>query len=205
VEEKYPKLVFIDTDLKGQSGFDFLNSLPAIPFEIIFLSASPKKAAEAFSFDASGYLLKPIDTEALVKAVQRAKKLIHLRMENRITQALLSDLSHKQKNDNKLSIPTMSGLEFVSIKKIIRCEGLKRCTKIFIQNEKPMVSSNNIGAIAQTLFPHGFFQPHRSHIINLQLIKRYDREGIIVMGDNSNVPLSRRRKRDFLATVAGAR
>jgi len=133
IAEKSPKLVFIDTHISKQSAFDFLKMLPAIPFEIIFISENNQNAAEAFTFNASGYLLKPINIKNLINSVQRARQFINLQMENRINQKLLSSLRFENKVEPKLTIPTINGLEFIPIKKIIRCEGLQRCTKLIIQ------------------------------------------------------------------------
>jgi len=201
IAEKSPKLVFIDTHISKKSAFDFLKMLPTIPFEIIFISENNQNAAEAFNFNASGYLLKPINIKNLIRSVQRARQFINLQMENKINQKLLSNLKVESKLEPKLTIPTMNGLEFVPIKKIIRCEGLQRCTKLIIQGEKNLVSSHNIGVFAKSLLSHGFYTTHRSHLINLQFIKRYDREGNIMMIDESKVPLSRRRKQGFLNKV----
>ena len=99
---------------------------------------------------------------------------------------------------NKIGIPTAKGLEFVRTQDIIRCEGIQKITKIYIHPQKSLLSSYNIGKYIQLLEPYGFFTAHKSHLINLDFILRYHKEGTITMEDLSTVPVSKRRRSSFL-------
>ena len=99
---------------------------------------------------------------------------------------------------NKIGIATLEGIEFIRVEEVIRCEGLQRCTNVVVQNRKNMVSSYNLGEFIKLLENYGFYSPHRSHLINLSHVHRYDREGIILMTDQSAIPVSRRKKQEFL-------
>ena len=94
--------------------------------------------------------------------------------------------------------PTLKGFDFISIHDIIRCEGLQKCTRIITQEKSDIISSYNIGEFVKRLEKHGFFQNHKSHLINLRHIKQYYKEGTIKMADNSFVPVSKRKKSQFL-------
>lgn len=98
-----------------------------------------------------------------------------------------------------IGIPTMEGLEFISVEEIIRCEGLQKCTLVVTTEKTDIISSYNIGKFVDLLEVNGFFHCHRSHLINLQYIKKYTREGYIFFSVNSKpVPLARRKRGAFL-------
>lgn len=98
-----------------------------------------------------------------------------------------------------IGIPTIEGLEFIDTDKIIRCEGLQKCTLIVTTEKSDIISSYNIGKFADLLENDGFFLCHRSHLINLQYVKKYTREGYIYFSANSKpVPLARRKRCAFL-------
>ncbi len=100
-----------------------------------------------------------------------------------------------------IGIPTIKGMDFFPVEDIIRCEGFNRCTRIFTKGHPALVSAYNLGEFVRLLRPYSFFSPHRSHLINLRHVKSYNREGTIVMGDNSSVPVSRQKKAAFLDTM----
>lgn len=101
-----------------------------------------------------------------------------------------------------VGIPTIECMEFIDTEKIIRCEGLQKCTLIVTTEKTDIISSYNLGKFADLLKENGFFQCHRSHLINLKFVKKYTREGYIIFNASSKpVPLARRRKSDFLNQI----
>ncbi len=193
-----PQLVFLDIAMPGESGFDLLKRLPNLDFEIIFTTGFDSYAIEAIKFCAIGYVVKPIQSEDLYEAVKNAKNRIAIKEENYLNKQLITNLLNPKDQQNKISIPMMESLEIVAVKDIIRCEGMERCTKIVLNNSKYLVSSYNLGEFKKLLEKYGFFTCHRSHLINLTHVVRYNKEGVITLSDQSSVPLSRRSKTAFL-------
>lgn len=108
----------------------------------------------------------------------------------------------KEKIANELiGIPTLEGFDFIAVKEIIRCEGLQKCTRIVTTSKTDIISSYNIGEFRKLLEPFCFFSPHKSHLINLAFLKKYKREGTIMLRDNSCIPVSKRKKSEFLELV----
>ncbi|MFN0216743.1 MAG: LytR/AlgR family response regulator transcription factor [Saprospiraceae bacterium] len=198
ITEKRPALVFLDVAMPRESGFDLLKRLPNLDFEIIFATAFDEYALDAIKFCAVGYLLKPIQTEELVQAVHLAQGRIEQKLENIRNRQLLNNLLHPGNANNRIGIPTMDGLEFVPTSQIIRCEGLQKCTRVVIQETKDIVSSYNLGEFRKLLEEYGFFAVHKSYLINMSHIRRFDREGTVTMVDGSHVPVSKRKKQEFL-------
>ncbi len=194
-----PDIIFLDVVLPGGSGFDILHELPEIKSEVIFITAFDKYVLDAFQLAAVGYVLKPIDKNKLKIAIDNAKK----RLEGRGGQEVISTLKKIIKENNeavdKIGIPTQEGLLFVSLDKIMRFEGRKSYTKIFLKDDSTILSSYNIAKFDNILPVKTFFRVHRSHIISLSEIRKYvSNEAIIEMSNGDVVPLSKNMKAAFL-------
>ncbi len=198
-----PELVFLDVAMPEESGFDLLRRLPSIDFEIIFVTGFDDYAIDAIKFCAIGYIVKPIRESDLIRAVNQAAKRIQQKAAFDRYHQLIHNLTHPGQQDNRVGIPTTTGIEFIPTKDIIRCEGMKGCTKVVIRNRKNIISSYNMGEFKKLLEEYGFYLPHKSHLVNLTHIQRYDREGSIVMTDGVKVPVSRRKRQGFLDVLTG--
>lgn len=192
-----PNLVFLDIIMPEQSGFDLLKSIPQIDFEIIFVTAFDSYAINAIQFCAIGYVLKPIRDSELIQAVFNAEKKIRSKKESEKYSQLLSNLSTPESKSNKIGIPTDEGLDFVSTSEIVRCEGFQKYTYIYKVDNSKILSSYNIGVFKKLLETYGFYSTHKSHLINMDKIKKYNKEGTVIMNDGSSVPVAKRRKVEF--------
>lgn len=194
-----PDLVFLDIEMPGGSGFDLLKKLPHLNFELIFVTSHEGYTMEAIKFCAIGYILKPIREQDLISAVHQAQIRVNEKVENLRNKQLLENLLNPGSSNNRIGIPTERGLEFVETGDIVRCEGTERYTKVVLKNKtKGILSSYNLGEFRKLLEAYNFYTPHKSHLISLEHIVRYDKEGTIEMSDNSLVPLARRRRQEFL-------
>ncbi len=206
IEKFIPQLVFLDVSMPGGTGFDLLakyNNNP--PFQVIFITGHDEFALQAFKVNAIDYLLKPLDTDDLVNAVNK------IRIDSMYPLQTLTDTDDTKfdaaqellngnsiSQNDRLVIPAdNSSYEFVLIKDVCRCEGWQKYTKIFLLEGKMIVSSQSIGYFVEILESFNFFLSHRSHLVNVNHIKRYRTDGTIEMTNGDMVPLSRRRKQDF--------
>lgn len=108
-------------------------------------------------------------------------------------------------SDNRIAIPSTESYEFVKLSEIVRFEGLQNYTRVFLKNGKMIIATINIGHIAKTLQYHGFVSCHKSHLINMACIERFMKEGYCEMMDGSSVPVSRRKKMQFIEQVVEQR
>jgi len=97
----------------------------------------------------------------------------------------------------KIVIPCSESFDYVSVKDIIRCEGLQNYTKVILEDGKTIISSSKIDDYNLALSDFGFFACHKQHVINTQKIKRYHKEGFVEMIDTSVAPVSKRREEEF--------
>jgi len=178
-------LLFMNVNLNFAA--EYLESTHSSNFELIGYGQNKQDAFKALKLQASDFLLLPLDKEPLIRSVDKVYKKI---------------IQNKSGNQHVMvGIPTMEGVEYLKIEQIIKCEGLQKCTRIFTTEDKKIVSSYNIGEFSKLLQPYNFFAPHRSFLINLNHIKRYNKEGIIHLTDKETAPLARRRKQDFLSLI----
>ena len=121
--------------------------------------------------------------------------------QRRQDKLLLEKLFSERLTNELIGIPTLVGFDFLLVNEIIRCEGLQKCTRVVTTTKTDIISSYNIGEFRKLLEPYHFFSPHKSHLINLAFVKKYKREGTIILRDNSYIPVSKRKKSEFLNQI----
>jgi len=201
IKELQPQLIFLDIAMPGESGFDLLDKFSDINFEIIFVTGYNEYALDALKVSAVDYVLKPVKTEDLVHAVQKATARIEDRGKIEKYDVLKHNLHHIGDQNTKITIPGTEAYEFVKMSDIIRCEGWQKYTKMYLRSGEVLVSSYNLGVFKEMLESYEFFSTHKSHLINKKEIVRYLKDGTVVMSDDSHVPVARRRKEEFVSQV----
>ncbi len=204
IELLQPELVFLDVRIKAQTGFDLLKQLPGINFEIIFTTAHDKYAVQAFRFSAIDYLLKPVNANELVTAVDKLKNKFSKADVNEKFNALFHNLNAIKNTSKKICLPVLTGFVFVTVDDIIRCESSINYTTIFTIDKKKLLVSRTLKEIEKLLIDCNFFRVHHSHLINLNRIKNYNkgRGGFAIMEDGSDVEVSTRKKDDFIKRIS---
>ena len=133
IAQEMPDVVFLDIRMPIESGFELLKFYDNdFSFEVIFTTAYDEYAVEAFQFAAIDYLLKPIDIDELVKAVESVKELRdHSPQPEKID--FLRQLLTAQKIE-KIALTTTDGFTFVNNKDIIRCEAESNYTTVVLMD-----------------------------------------------------------------------
>lgn len=193
-----PDLLFLDVAMPDESGFDLLRRLPNLNMEVIFVTGFNEYAVDAIKFCALGYVVKPVRREELIGAVSRAIKQIETKAEGMRNKQLIHNLLNPGNQQNRIGLPTTDGIEFVAIHEIIHCEGIQGCTKVVFKDRKALISSYNLGEFRQLLENYGFYAVHKSHLVNLDHIQRYDNEGMVEMSNQERLPVARRKRMEFM-------
>lgn len=201
IQDLKPQLVFLDIAMPEMSGFDLLKKVGNPDFEIIFVTAFDTYAVDAIRHCAIGYLVKPIDTEDFIEAMDNAIQNINQKTASLKNRLLIENLGIPIQQKKRIAISSADGLEFVKIKDIIYCEGVKGYTKVNLATRKAILSTQSIGYFNKLLENQDFYMVHKSYIININHLEKYLNEGVAVLTDNINVPVSRTRKSDFLDTL----
>ena len=194
-----PDVVFLDVNMKGENGFQLLNKVEKIDFEIVFATAHSEYAIKAFKFSAVDYLLKPIDVNELRNAVQKVEKRKLANVVSKYDQ-LLQNLKPNNEKNYKLALPSSAGLTFVKVSDIIYCEADSNYTLFYLTDGKKVLVSQTLKEYEEMLQPQRFFRIHHSYLINLDLVKQYIRGegGQVVMVNGATLDVSKRKKEEFL-------
>ncbi|NRD24063.1 response regulator transcription factor [Winogradskyella litoriviva] len=197
VPQQQPDLVFLDIKIHDKTGFDFLQQIETINFKVIFTTAFDNFAIKAFKYSAIDYLLKPIDSDDFNASILRLKENIaHQNMEQQL-QNLFKNLKSNQKKI--ITIPSLTGFETLKIEEIIHLEADTNYTHIFTKDGKTMVSKP-IKFYEDLLDDTIFFKTHKSHLINLEHVKKYfkGKQSYVLMSNDAQVPISVRKREAFL-------
>jgi two-component system LytT family response regulator len=200
LEELKPDLVFLDVEIKMGSGFDILASIKERSFEVIFTTAFNTFAVDAFRYSAVDYLLKPLQVNLVIEAVNKVKnRILNTHSPDLIDQLLLR-LQSSSPQKNRLIIYTTEGMEFVEIPTIMFAEAKGNYTDIWLSNGTKITASKKLKEIEESLPAQSFFRVHHSYIVNLNFIKKYHkgRSGHLFLLNGKDIPVAESRKDDFL-------
>ena len=197
ITELNPDLVFLDIAMPIGDGFQLLESLPKIDFDVIFVTAYDHYAIKAIRFSAIDYLLKPIDALELKQAVGR---VLHKRDKKQKTKNLDMFLSNLRQKEKKIALPQLDHVEFVPVADIIRCQGDKNYTYFFLKDGRKILVSRTLKEYVELLEDSDFYRVHQSHLVNLNFVQKYGKRdgGFVIMNDNHQIPVARNRKEALL-------
>ncbi len=191
-----PDILFLDIQMPHQSGFDLLSAIGKWNFEVIFTTAYNEFAIHAIRFSALDYLLKPVDANELVKAIERFKvKRIYAPAGEELYKNFIQNISAKEK---KLALPGVTDIKYVSIGDIIRLQAERNYTRFFFTDGKDFFSAKTLKEYEEMLPENLFIRVHRAHLINRNYIRQYEREGVLILQDGSRIEVSRRKKEQVL-------
>jgi two-component system, LytTR family, response regulator len=195
IQRLKPDLVFLDIEMPNMNGFEMLEKLQDIHFEIIFTTGYDQYAIKAFHFSALDYLLKPIDREELQKAVQKVAQRLHSPLPQQM-EILLQKLHQPASPVQKIALPTMEGLQMIAVNSIISCASDSNYTTFLLKNKQKLIVSRPLKEIEEMLEEYSFLRVHNSYLINLNEIDKYIKGegGYLVMTDGSTIDVSRSKK-----------
>lgn len=199
IKQSNPDLVFLDIEISGGNAFHLLDLLKPIKFDVIFVTAYDNYLLTAIKYSALDYLLKPINIQELIVAVNKSMEKLHTQKNAEQIELLLQNLLVR-KPLSTITLPTISGFNVVAVQNIIRCEAKGGYTKIYTNDKMSHVSTKSLKDYEDILPADVFFRAHHSHLINKHFIAKYHKGtgGIIEMKDRSMIPLAARRKIEFL-------
>jgi two-component system LytT family response regulator len=206
IRKNNPALVFLDVEMPKMNGFEMLQQLSSVNFEIIFTTSYDQYALKAIRFSAIDYLLKPVDEEELKQAVQkvirRSKKPIAEQLE-----ILMQKIHQPATPVTKIALPTMEGFQMIKIDSIISCEADSNYTTLHLKGNRKMVVCRNLKDMGELLEDHSFTRVHRCYVVNLNEVEKFVKGegGYLIMSDGSSVDVSRNKKEELLKKLLRAR
>ena len=191
IREKSPDLVLLDIKMDDGTGFDILNHFENINFKIIFVTAYEEYAIQAFEYSAIDYLLKPVNPEKLTEAVKRAA-ITNQQEFNKQLDALRENLENPEKSNKKIILKNHKSIYLLNVNDIIHCESDGSYTIVEANDNQKIMVSKVLKEYDKLLSGSGFLRVHRSHLINLKHIKRFDKldGGNVIMSNGHQIPVS---------------
>ncbi len=201
IEQQNPDIVLLDIQLPDGSGFDILDRLDDRDFQVIFITAHEEYAIRAIKSSALDYILKPVDEEELNNAIYKAVN----RIKGQLDQSTHYDalLNNIEKDNKKIVLRTLESLYIFDVEDIVRCQSSGNYTNFYINDDREIIVSKPLKEYEEALAYRWFVRCHRSHIINMDYVDRFDKNdgGAIIMRDGTKVPLSRSFRERFFEAL----
>ncbi len=204
IELNKPDIVLLDVNMHDGTGFDLLSQLEEINFKVIFITAFQEYAMQAFKFSALDYILKPLDSDELVAAINKAEETIENKNISLHMNALQSNMNNASKETKKLILKSSDHIHAVNVKDIVRCESEGNYTRFILSDGRKLLATKILKEFDEMLEPYNFFRVHQSHLINIDYFETYKKAdgGSVIMRDKSNIPLASRKKDAFLKLLS---
>lgn len=189
------ELLFLDINMPGLTGFQFLKSMPAPP-AVIFTTAYREHALEGFNANAIDYLLKPIAVERFLFAINKALKFLRPSISeaaNTEAENIINDF---------FFVKADGGLVKIFFAQILFIEALKEYVKI-VTTEKAVITYHTISGLQEKLPKENFYRIHRSYIVNIKAITSIEANALKIK--DHELPISRNERDAFVAFVATGR
>lgn len=192
-----PDLVFLDIEMPEYNGFDLFGFFRDIDFNVIFVSAYSEYAINAFEVSAIDYLLKPVDIDLLKAAVEKVNS--KLKSSEAYQRLEILQKAFKGEVLTKIALPMSDGVVFLPVQDIVMLEADGAYTTIHKSDKTKVLVSKKLKFFELALKDNQlFFRSHRSNMINLNHLTKYNKGNNELTLDNGMIAtLSRDRKTEF--------
>jgi two-component system LytT family response regulator len=197
INKHEPQVVFLDIEMPEYNGFELFGFFKQVDFNVVFVTAYDQYAIKAFEVSAIDYLLKPVDIDQLMSAVQKVRDRAAL---STIQDRLELMQENYQKEDiRRIALPKSDGLFFVDVNDIVVIEADGAYSTVWLKDKSKILVSKKLRFFEDILHNRRFFyRSHRSFIANLNYIEKYVRaDNLLKMETGQSVSLSRDRKSEF--------
>jgi len=211
IEELKPDVVFLDIRMpSGSEGFDLLDSIENRDFLVVFVTAFKDYALRAFNANAIHYVLKPVDIDDLIRAVEKIKEARttfsdHPENFDTYFESIknLSNSMESQGYGNKVAISHTKGIKLIDIEDIVYLEASGNCTVLYFSDGKRYLDTRTLKIYEGILNPAVFYRIHKSHIINMNYLKEYLNEDghFAILKNGKLLPVARNRVSSFVKTL----
>lgn len=195
-----PDIVFLDVHLNDGDGFDLLQKLPQIDFEIIFTTGYNNYAIKAIKYSAIDYLVKPLIADELKEAVAKVAKKKSEQMRSLVRD---DHRSSQAPMTSRIALADSNGLQIIQVARIVYCKAEGNYTLFVLTNDQKILVSKNLKEFESLLPMPQFVRVHNSYLINIEHVKSYvkGRGGQVQMSNNEFLDVARNRKQLFLDVI----
>ena len=202
LKQSPPDLLFLDIEMPLLNGFDILEELGEINFDVVFTTAYDEFGIQAIKLSALDYLLKPVQNQELKKAVDKFIQKKQPEVSSKKLKVLFQNIRDEEKKGmpGRIALATKESIEFVEPAEIIVCTSDSNYTLVQLTDGRKKLISRTLKDFEEMLSPFNFFRTHHSHLVNLSHVREFVRTdgGYLVMRNKMAIPVSRSKKEDLL-------
>jgi two-component system, LytTR family, response regulator len=200
IRQQKPEVVFLDIQMPDGTGFDLLKKFPVIDFKFVIVTAHQEFAIKAFKFSAIDYILKPIDPNELIVAVEKLDESLKENETNKRFEVFIDNFQDSKQEPTKVVLKTHETVVVADIEKILRCESHNNYTMFYFTDKSKILVSRTLKDFEDMLSSSGFFRSHQSHLVNLRYVEKYNRypESHLLLNDECSIPVSVRKREIIL-------
>lgn len=199
--DEQPDLIFLDIKMPNKSGFDLLKMFDEINFNIIFLTAYDEYAIKAFDFNAIDYILKPIDSQKLIKSIAKVEKVIQLKINSNIIHFIHS-IDEKNELFKSIALHKKDKVQIIDIDQISHIKAIRNYSEVTTIEEEKLISTKTLLEYEQLLSNNAnFLRINKSVIINIRFVQEYTKGSncfIFMKNSKEELEVSRRKKSEIL-------
>jgi len=192
--------IFLDIEMPQMDGFRFLDQIPERNFAVIITTAYDQYGINAIKERALDYLLKPIDSDDLMKACEKVKAFQNENsIKDKFEETLMTVMSNSPNGNKRIGISINGKIVFLKPGEVVYCEGDGNYTSIYLENGEKLFITQTLKKLSEKLNDEVFFRVHNSFIINLSKVREYMKtDSYVTMEGGKDIPVSRNRKSEFL-------
>ena len=197
--KRHPDLILLDIKMKDGTGFDLLEKIDNIDFNIIFITAYDQYAIKAIKFSALDYLLKPVESVELVEAVNKAESITVNEVNTQLS-TLATNLQTDDQSKKNIILKTFDNIYLVKVRDIEYIESDSRYSTVYLESGEKVIVSTTLKYYHELLKDFGFYRVHKSFLIKLAHISRFEKAegGYVVLNGDRRVPVASRKREELL-------
>lgn len=202
IKKHEPELVFLDIQMPEKNGFELFQYFDAIKFEVIFITAYNQFAIKAIKRSALDYLLKPINSVDLSEAVKKFENKTKGSLAQKKLTLLLENLNVNDQQVSKIAFPTVEGFDLIHSNQILYCKAESNYCCIKIIDGHTKIVTKTLKYVEEILPTKPFARIHKSYVINLNYVVRYNKANKEVeLTNGEKLPVSFRKEEEFISAI----